>query len=337
MIPGIRTTPILDVRSPGEYAQGHVPGAVSFPLFSDEERAAVGLRYAKSGPRDARLLGLRFVGPRLEEMARRAIALAPKGELSLYCWRGGERSASVAWLLEGVGLKVDRLEGGYRAWRRLALAELGAERECVVLSGPTGSGKTKVLRALRERGEQTVDLEALANHRGSAFGGLGLPPQPTDEQFGNELAVLLAGTDRKRRLWIEDESRNIGRVTLPQEFWAAKSRATVVRIEPDRDRRLRLLTEEYAAFPREELRACFERISRRLGAVDTARCLEALDAGNPALAADRVLAYYDKGYRRSAECNQAAKEAAVFRTGTKSPEEIADLLLAETDSHNKDG
>ena len=206
-----------------------------------------------------------------------------------------------------------------------------------VLAGPTGSGKTKVLRALRERGEQTIDLEALANHRGSAFGGLGLPPQPTDEQFGNELAVLLAGTDRKRRLWIEDESRNIGRVTLPQEFWTAKSRATVVRIVPDRDRRLRLLTEEYAAFPREELRACFERISRRLGAVDTARCLEALDAGNPALAADRVLAYYDKGYRRSAECNQAAKEAAVFRTGTKSPEEIADLLLAETDSHNKDG
>ena len=138
-------------------------------------------------------------------------------------------------------------------------------------------------------------------------------------------------------LYIEDESRNIGRVTLPQEFWAAKSRARIVRIEPDRGHRLRLLAEEYAAFPVPELKACFERISKRLGAVDTARCLEALDAGNPALAAERVLGYYDKGYRRSAECNRAAEDAAVFRTGTKSPEEIADLLLAESDSHNKDG
>ena len=171
-----RSVKVIDVRSPAEFAQGHMPGAVSVALFSDAERAEIGTSYVQQGREPAMMLGLSRVGPRLVELGARLSELAREsdGELLLHCWRGGMRSASVAWLAEMLGIRVATLVGGYKAFRRWAIESTGVGREIRVVAGLTGTGKTHVLRALAERGENVIDLEKLAHHKGSAFGGLGV-------------------------------------------------------------------------------------------------------------------------------------------------------------------
>ncbi len=192
LLAALATRPLLDVRSPGEYAQGHVPGALSFPLFSDAERATVGTIY-KQQSRDLALeTGLELVGPKLGGFVREARTLAPQGQVVVHCWRGGQRSGSMAWLLRQGGLDVWTLEGGYKAYRTWVLAELAAQQYSLyIIGGRTGTGKTKILHALRQMGEQVVDLEGLACHKGSAFGFIGELPQPTVEQFENDLHAAL--------------------------------------------------------------------------------------------------------------------------------------------------
>ncbi|MGB3547800.1 MAG: rhodanese-like domain-containing protein, partial [Saprospiraceae bacterium] len=170
---------LLDVRSPGEYAEGHIVGARSLPLFSDEERAEVGTAYKQEGPAPAFLLGLERSGPKLRAYVERALELAPGRRVTVHCWRGGQRSASMGWLLERAGFDVAILPGGYKAYRTEARAWLGSfPHHLRLLCGPTGSGKTAVLHALRAQGAAILDLEGMARHRGSSFGAIGQEPQP---------------------------------------------------------------------------------------------------------------------------------------------------------------
>ena len=183
---------LVDVRSPSEFAQGHIPGAVNVPLFFDEERHVIGCTYKDDGRPEAVLKGLEFVGPRMAELAKQGQQLAERGHLLLYCARGGMRSDSVGWLWERMGLGGQRLAGGYKTYRKWVLAQSSGSRTFLIIGGKTGSGKTELLHHLSGSGEQILDLEALAHHKGSVLGNLGQPPQPTQQQFENEMRLTYA-------------------------------------------------------------------------------------------------------------------------------------------------
>ncbi len=322
---------LLDVRTPAEYEQGHIPGAVSFPLFSNEERAEVGTLYKQQSPQAAMERGLELVGPKMAGFVRRARELAAGRELVLHCWRGGKRSGSMGWLLSTAGMQVSTIAGGYKAYRRYVLEQLEhPRRKFFILSGKTGSGKTDVLHELKKQGAQVVDLEGLANHRGSAFGALGQEPQPTTEHFTNLLYDALSKTDPQQPVWLENESRSIGRVFLPEGFWKAMLRSPKFTIEIPMERRIQRLLRDYACFPAEALKAAFQKIAKRLGGLHLKQALEAIDSGDLATAAALALRYYDKAYGKGKlpEGIQKGPEFALA-FGSESEAEIAAALLRE--------
>ncbi len=287
---------ILDVRSPGEYADGHIPGAVSFPLFSNEERALVGTCYKQQGREPAIELGLELTGPKLATFVRKAKQLTDDRTLRLHCWRGGMRSSSMAWLLDTAGFSVTTLIGGYKSFRQWVRATLAIPKPILTLGGMTGTGKTDVLMALADLGEQVLDLEAHAHHRGSSYGSLGLPPQPTQEQFENQVAWAWADLDAQRPVWIEAESRRIGICRVPDELFQPMMRAPVVQIARSRSERIALLLAEYGAVDPDGLIAATERLRKRLGGLRTQQAVELIRAGDLGAAIDLVLDYYDQTY-----------------------------------------
>ena len=293
---------VVDVRTPSEFAQGHLPGAQNVPLFDDAGRAVVGTVYHQAGRYPAVLKGLELAGPRLRAIVEEVSRLqtrtgdAESAEVAVHCWRGGMRSRSVGWLLEQADYRVSLLDGGYKSFRRYVLASFLRPRRIVALSGLTGAGKTHQIQALAERGEQTIDLEALARHRGSAFGGIGLEPQPTVEQFENELSRLLDRCDPRRRLWIEDESQRIGRVVLPGPFFAQLKQAPAIFLEVSPEQRRRAIEQLYGAMPLADLAAAIRSISKRLGGLQTTQALAALDGEALGPCIEILLDYYDRTY-----------------------------------------
>lgn len=293
--------PVLDVRAPVEFKRGHIPEAVNLPLFDDTERAEIGTLYKQKGARPALLAGLDIIGPKMSELVRSAERYTPNRQVRLHCWRGGQRSGSVAWLLEFAGFKVTLLRGGYKAYRQQVLASFTQPWQLRVLSGRTGSGKTELLQAMAKAGAQVVDLEGLAQHRGSAFGALGLPPQPVIEQFENLIYEQLRHFDPHEPVWLEDENKMIGRVTIPVELRRQMLQAPVVVLETPLEQRVSNLLELYGAYPAEQLAACLENLRKRLGHQDTQICLNALAAGDLSSVVRRSLQYYDKAYDNSLE------------------------------------
>jgi tRNA 2-selenouridine synthase len=287
---------ILDVRSPAEYAQGHIPGAISFPLFSDAERSQVGICYKRQGRDQAVELGFAIAGPKFAGFITQAKSLAADGQIRLHCWRGGMRSEAVAWVLQMAGLKVSVLTGGYKAFRRWAQAIFETPKPILVLGGMTGTGKTAILTALASQGAQVLDLEQLASHRGSSYGSLGLPPQPTNEQFENQLAMQWAKFNASSPVWIEAESKRIGTCRIPEALFQQMEQAIVIEITRSRAERLTTLVDVYGATDREELVAATERIQKRLGGLRTQQAVKLLRAGELAEAFKIILDYYDKAY-----------------------------------------
>lgn len=288
--------PVVDVRSPGEYSRGHIPGAMSLPLFTDAERAAVGTAYTQQGRTPAVLLGLEFVGPRLKDLAEAGWAHQQGGELMVMCWRGGMRSGAVAWLLEQAGLAVSTLRGGYKAWRKAALASFAGPRPLVVVGGLTGSGKTEALHTLAQRGAQVIDLEAMAAHQGSSFGALGQPEPPTQEHFENLLAHAWLALDPAQPTWVEDESRNLGRLYLPDAFWHQLRCAPTLVLELPPSARIDYLVRSYGRFDPQALAEAIERLRKRLGGLRTQQALSALAAGDLPTTCALLLEYYDRTY-----------------------------------------
>lgn len=288
--------PVVDVRSPSEYKSGHIPGAINIPLFDDSEREAVGIKYKNAGRTKAILKGLELTGPSMHLKLTEAIKAAREGKLLVYCWRGGMRSEAMAWLFSLADIRTEILSGGYKSYRNFLLASLSRKRKMIILGGMTGSGKTLILRYIKSLGCQVTDLERLANHKGSAFGAIGQPPQPTSEHFANLLFKEWCHLDDNQPVWLEDESQNIGNVFMPDSFYNNMLEAPVIILLMDIKTRMPGLIEEYSQYPPEAIKESIMRIKKRLGGDNAGEAIRAVDAGDFPKAIEIVLRYYDKAY-----------------------------------------
>ncbi len=292
--------PVFDVRTPAEFENGSIPGAINLPLFTNEERAVVGTRYKEEGRHVAIREGLDIVGPKMREIVEFVEEHAGHPDngnpVFVHCWRGGMRSGSVAWLLEMYGWEVHTLEGGYKAFRRWALDRVSQSVELIVIGGRTGGGKTEILHELARLGEPVIDLEGIGNHRGSAFGALGLGDQPSQQDFDNRLAWRLDELGDNGPIWIEDESRMVGRCCIPKGFFSQMRASPVIVVDVPRARRVDHLVEVYGDAEVEVLQQRFEKISKRLGLERTKLAHQALGRGDIGDAANIALDYYDKAY-----------------------------------------
>lgn len=310
------THPVLDVRSPGEFLQAHIPGAYSLPLFTDEERKVVGTTYKQQSREKAIKTGLDYFGVKMRKMVEDVenilstytkednstnASKPPSGGrgVLVHCWRGGMRSAGVAWLLDLYGYKVYTLAGGYKAYRKWVIEQFEKQYALSVLGGYTGSGKTLVLYELQKRGHAVINLEAIAHHKGSAFGGLGETPQPRQEMFENLLAKELSSLAEKNKIWLEDESQRIGNLNIPPPLWKQMRSNPVYFMEMPFEERLNYITKDYGIFEKEKLVTAIMRIQKRLGGLETKTAINFLLENNYKECFRILLFYYDKQYKKS--------------------------------------
>jgi len=300
---GQLTNPVfVDVRSESEYVQATIPGAINLPLFTDAERAEVGTVYKQVGPGQAKELGLALAAPKLPELVKSCRELERSGKLVFFCWRGGMRSRAVAGIMDLMGFNAYRLEGGYKAYRRSVVRFWEQDPfpyRTVVLRGNTGTGKTQLIQALRERGRPAIDLEKLANNRGSVFGAVGLGQAPTQKNFEAQLAAEFQVFGTAKCFVVECESKRIGRVTLPNSLHSQMQEGTQVLIYDSVEHRTQRLVQEYTAFvdAGPELETSLNRLQERLGHKKTDLLREWLKAGDYASFARLLLEeYYDPLY-----------------------------------------
>ncbi len=329
----LQTIPTFDVRSPAEFQKGHVPGAISLPLFSDSERAKVGKSYHESGQDKAIAYGIDLVRPKVASMIESVVNASSQlkhepRRANFYCWRGGLRSRSVAWLLKSQGFEVSVMQGGYKSFRKSVLDFFSFPFQLTVLSGLTGAGKTKVLHELSELGEQVVDLESLANHRGSVFGGIGQSSQPSVEHFENLLFDRLSGFDANRNIWVEDEGRCIGNARLPNAFYDQIKSSNAWFLERSIESRAKILLEEYGKLPIGQIEAAILKISSRLGGLRTRTAIENLHLGKLLDCTIDILTYYDRAYLKSKKKIKRAQTISVLADG-KSSKELAEEIRAD--------
>ena len=331
--------PLIDLRSPAEFAQGHIPGATNLPLFDNDERAEIGTLYKQQGRQAAVLHGLALVGPRMvslgaalldalaEHRSASSAAAQPHNApcLRLHCWRGGMRSGSVAWLAGQLDLPVLLLEGGYKAYRHWVLELFERHWPLRLLGGRTGCGKTDLLLALRQRGVAVLDLEGRAHHRGSSFGALGLPPQPSSEHYENLLAADLASLEGADEIWLEAESSQVGRCRIPAGLWRQMKGAPALEIQRPLEQRVSQLVAIYGMQDPAGLAEATQRIAKRLGPQRTALALEAIAAADWASACRQMLDYYDRCY----DHDLSSHAVQAVDLGELAPSEAAGLLLEQ--------
>ncbi len=294
--------PIIDVRSPGEFKQGHIPWANNIALFSNEERAEVGTVYKKKSKKAAIELGYTFVNPKLDYFIEAAQKIAPDGIVVVHCWRGGMRSQSFAEHLATNGFKkVYLIENGYKTFRKAVISFFEQDFKLRVVGGYTGSGKTDILIELAEQGEQVVDLEKLANHKGSAFGGIGEAEQPSTEHFENKLYAAMRNLNLDEDILLEDESLNIGKVIIPKPLFSQIRDQVVYFIDIPIKERAKYLVGTYGLFEKEKLEESIVKITKRLGYDKAKTAIAALNKGNLAEVAEISLKYYDKFYLKGLE------------------------------------
>ncbi len=305
---------VLDVRSPGEYVHAHIPGAYNLPLFTDEERKVVGTAYKQQSRKIAIQIGLDYFGVKMRRMVEEVESLVSSFKpvattenqqcILVQCWRGGMRSAGVAWLLDLYGFKVYTLSGGYKTYRQWARMQFDKPYNLSIVGGYTGSGKTGVLDVLQDTGRKVIDLEGLANHKGSAFGALGEKPQPTQEMFENLLAEKLFELQGApvvsglEDIFIEDESQRIGVLNIPNNFWNQMRKSPVLFLDIPFEERLIYLTEEYGKFDKASIVNAIIRIQKRLGGLETKLAINYLLENDHRECFRILLKYYDKYYEK---------------------------------------
>ena len=295
---------IIDVRSPLEYEKGHIPGAKNIALFTNDERAVVGTLYKQLGKQQAVLQGLELVGPKLASFVKGVQKLTDKKTVFIYCWRGGMRSGSFGWLLDTSGYDVFLLEGGYRSYRNFALEQFSQPLKLTVLSGKTGTGKTLLLHEYQQQGKQVIDLEGLACHKGSVFGGIG-QQQPTQEQFENDLGFLISSFNVNQQVWIEDESRYVGKTMLPTGLWEQMRKAPYQLIEKTKQERVALLMQDYKVCTNEDLQQAVQALQKHLGSQRCNQAQELLENNNRTGFCAMLLDHYDRAYDFSFAKRQA--------------------------------
>ncbi len=317
--------PVLDVRSPSEFLHAHIPNAYSLPLFTDEQRKIIGTAYKKQSRKIAVEIGLNYFSERMKSIQKETTKILEEGQkvqpgkfsatsdhpsLLVHCWRGGMRSETVAWLLNLYGYQVYVLKGGYKAYRRWTLKQAEKQYRFQILGGYTGSGKTEVLKEMKKEGKAVIDLEGLANHRGSSFGSLGQAAQPSQEMFENLLALeLWKLTSLKNQdlkdvtdiieqpvIWLEDESRHIGSVGFPPAFWEQMQRSPLYFMDVPFEERVNFIVKTYGQFDKDKLESRILNIQKRLGGLDTKNALHFLENGDLKACFEILIRYYDKLY-----------------------------------------
>lgn len=323
--------PIIDARSEGEFLQSHIPNAFNLPILSTEERVIVGTLYKELGSLEATLKGFELVGPRFHKIQKEAIQKFPKGKIIVYCWRGGMRSQILSWLLSMVGFQVFRIIGGYKTYRNFTYEEVRKNWKLLLLGGKTGVGKTRLLLELERLGEKILDLEALAHHKGSAFGAIGQKPQPSVEQFENLMAEKLRLMDSENFIWLENESRRIGKIIINEEFFELMSKSPMVDIRRSEKERIQLIEEEYSFLPKEELIAAVNRLKKKLGGLRTTEAIEDIINDNHQSWIANLLIYYDKTYQFDLERHDPKSIQILDLTGIDLTESCQ--LLLKTKNH----
>lgn len=317
--------PVLDIRSPAEFDQGHIHGALSFPLFSNEERALVGTSYKQESREEAIKKGLSIVGPKMVSFIEAAEKLDSKS-LSLYCWRGGMRSGSMGWLLEQYGFDIYLLKGGYKAFRGYAHEVFSSKMKLRILTGLTGSGKTDVLKEMKQIGAQVIDLEALANHPGSSFGNHLKQLQPTTEMFQNMIFEELVQLDLTKPIWLEDESICIGQVHLPEVFWEQMLKSARCLLEVPKEVRQKTLVAQYQHMGVSNLINATREISKKLGGQEADMAEALIKEGDLFTASGILLSYYDRQYKKGIKKLEETV-AEVVKVDAHTPSETAHLIL----------
>ncbi len=332
-----KTNPLFDVRSPSEYTHAHIPGAISLPIFNDAQRAEIGTTYKQKSVQDAIKIGLNYFGTDLTkhiEIVERQLATTSDKKVLVHCWRGGMRSGAMAWLLDFYGFEVILLQGGYKAYRNLVLQSFTLAIDFNVLGGYTGSAKTEVLLALKERGEAVIDLEGLASHKGSSFGALGLPIQPTQEQFENNLHKELLEYIRvneegelhqEKRIWLENESQRIGLVNIPKALFENIITSSLYILQIPFEERLKFIVEHYGKFTSQELIDAVLRIQKKLGGLETKNVIQFIEEGSIYNAFELLLKYYDRQYLVAA--NRSTRIGKIINGESINVKENANSIL----------
>ena len=319
---------LIDVRSPIEYDKGHIPGAINLPLFTDDERAEIGTIYKKKGQEKAIDKGLGIAGSKMQSYVDDLKMRCPEREIAIHCWRGGRRSESMAWLFSFVGYKVYLIEKGYKAYRNYIHKMMGKESlDLCVLGGHTGSGKTEILHELRDKGEQVIDLEAIANHKGSAFGAIDQTAQPSTEYFENLLYDELRKLDYSKRIWVENESKGIGRIFIPDAFWQKMKAAPLIHLEINKSERARYLSKHYGRYDDNQLVRSFELIKKRLGGLAFKQAVQCVAEKDYQSAAEIALRYYDKTYKHGLDVNKSP-HISILEYEKIDPTKISKEILA---------
>lgn len=327
---------LIDVRSPAEYEHAHIQGALSLPLFSNEERKIVGTAYKQESREKAIKIGLQYFGPKMVAMVeqveqwkeeklqgegkkQKAVSEIQKEEgkglkaeskkqqeafcVVVHCWRGGMRSAGVAWLLDLYGFKVYTIKGGYKTFRHWSLQQFEQDYPFKIIGGYTGSGKTVVLQQLKKLGQKVIDLEGLASHKGSAFGNINMPVQPSQEMFENQLALALylAKQSAPTSIWMEDESQRIGLVNIPTTLFKKMRQADLYFLDIPFEERLSHIVQDYGKGDIDQLVNAIIRIQKRLGGMEAKNAIQCLLEQDLRGSFAILLRYYDKWYLKSFE------------------------------------
>tara|TARA_Y100001968_G_scaffold319757_1_gene351753 strand:+ start:61 stop:1119 length:1059 start_codon:yes stop_codon:yes gene_type:complete len=297
--------PIIDVRSPREFSQGHFPGSINIPLFSDSEREEIGKSYKKEGRLKAIFNGLKITLPNTSKLLKIILQITRKEEgvsksLRIYCWRGGMRSNAFAWLARSIGIRTYLLKGGYKNYRKWVLNKFEADLPIRLIGGKTGTRKTDLLNfiAMNAANIYVIDLEGIANHRGSSFGALGMERQPSSQQFENLLAEAINEFQKGNaiEIWLEAESSNLGKCRIPKTLFEKMKRAPILEIIKSKDERVNNLVNVYSHHSQNDLKEAVNRISKRLGPQRTKEALLAIDKKEWTKACKALLDYYDRCY-----------------------------------------
>ncbi len=327
--------PTIDVRSPAEYSAGHIIGAINIPLFDNEERKTIGTLYKQRGREEAIRKGFELLAPKVEKILHQVRnVIIPSAQLRIYCWRGGLRSSAMAWLFEKYGFPCSILSGGYKSYRNYLHDFFRQDFRFLILGGMTGTGKTSILKEIGKKGQQVIDLESLANHKGSAFGALGEKPQPSTEHFENLLFDKLRLLVVEENIWLEDESRNIGKVTLPTAIFLQLRSSPLFFVETGMNKRIDNLLNDYGAFEAEEIISSIGKIEKRLGSQNTKSAIEHAWKKDYKSVIEIILAYYDKTYLYGLN-KRPSKSIHNIVTGSETFGEIAEILLQYVSIHNQ--
>jgi len=328
-------TPLIDVRSPGEYEKAHIPGAVNIPLFSDDERAHVGKVYVQQSKEKAMELGYQYVNPKLTDFIRLSKQVALDGKIVVHCWRGGMRSHSFAQHLSDNGfVDVSVITGGYKSYRTHLHSTFDIPFQLNIVGGYTGSAKTHVIKHFQQIRLQAVDLEELAKHKGSAFGAIANYVQPTVEQFENDLFEVWRKLDYSKPIWLEDESHNIGGVNIPMNLFNQMRNSMVYFLDIPKEERARHLVTEYADIDPEMLAESIRKISKRLDGQKTKEAFELLLEKNFYEVALIALSYYDKSYLKGIKFRDPEKVFIIPRNDTN-PIENAKKIIELNKQHER--